>query len=135
MYLIEQNSGMSLQGTQQVLLGVISDPSPVVRRSALAALGRLGDPSLVPVFVGCLADQGRDDESWWEDDSRWRTLRPRHYEHSGRPRRAKRLETIVKRVPNPRVQRPRPCASLRGSPLTRHPLGGSWQLDVLTSKR
>ena len=26
--------------------------------------------------------------------------------------------------PNPRVQRTRPCASLRGSPLTRHPLGG-----------
>ena len=25
--------------------------------------------------------------------------------------------------PNPRVQRTRPCASLRGSPLTRHPLG------------
>ena len=27
------------------------------------------------------------------------------------------------RRPNPRVQRTRPCASLRGSPLTRHPLG------------
>ena len=27
-------------------------------------------------------------------------------------------------APNPRVQRTRPCASLRGSPLTRHPLGG-----------
>jgi hypothetical protein len=26
-------------------------------------------------------------------------------------------------APNPRVQRTRPCASLRGSPLTRHPLG------------
>jgi len=26
--------------------------------------------------------------------------------------------------PNPRVQRTRPYASLRGSPLTRHPLGG-----------
>jgi hypothetical protein len=26
--------------------------------------------------------------------------------------------------PNTRVQRTRPCASLRGSPLTRHPLGG-----------
>ena len=26
--------------------------------------------------------------------------------------------------PNPRVQRTRPCASLRGSPQTRHPLGG-----------
>jgi SEC-C motif len=26
-------------------------------------------------------------------------------------------------VPNPRVQRTRPCASLRGSPLTRHLLG------------
>jgi hypothetical protein len=28
------------------------------------------------------------------------------------------------RPPNPRVQRTRPYASLRGSPLTRHPLGG-----------
>ena len=27
-------------------------------------------------------------------------------------------------APNPRVQRTRPYASLRGSPLTRHPLGG-----------
>ena len=26
--------------------------------------------------------------------------------------------------PNTRVQRTHPCASLRGSPLTRHPLGG-----------
>jgi len=29
--------------------------------------------------------------------------------------------------PNPRVQRTRPYASLRGSPLTRHPLGGGDQ--------
>ena len=29
----------------------------------------------------------------------------------------------VMALPNPRVQRTRPCASLRGSPLTRHPLG------------
>ena len=29
--------------------------------------------------------------------------------------------------PNPRVQRTRPYASLRGSPLTRHPLGGPWE--------
>ena len=33
------------------------------------------------------------------------------------------LETSHLRPPNPRVQRTRPCASLRGSPLTRHPLG------------
>ena len=37
--------------------------------------------------------------------------------------------------PNPRVQRTRPCASLRGSPLTRHPLGrpephSRWPLGV-----
>ena len=31
--------------------------------------------------------------------------------------------TVRTRPPNPRVQRTRPCASLRGSPLTRHPLG------------
>ena len=39
------------------------------------------------------------------------------------------------RPPNPRVQRTRPCASLRGSPLTRHPLGGFmsrfWLASVL----
>ena len=32
--------------------------------------------------------------------------------------------TSVSVAPNPRVQRTRPYASLRGSPLTRHPLGG-----------
>ena len=31
--------------------------------------------------------------------------------------------TLSSPLPNPRVQRTRPCASLRGSPLTRHPLG------------
>ena len=32
--------------------------------------------------------------------------------------------TLAGCAPNTRVQRTRPCASLRGSPLTRHPLGG-----------
>jgi len=35
--------------------------------------------------------------------------------------------------PNPRVQRTRPYASLRGSPLTRHPLGGPWILFVVVT--
>jgi len=36
-------------------------------------------------------------------------------------------------TPNPRVQRTRPCASLRGSPLTRHPLGAGRTSSGLTS--
>ena len=40
------------------------------------------------------------------------------------------MDTSVKQPPNPRVQRTRPCASLRGSPLTRHPLGGRKALIV-----
>ena len=32
---------------------------------------------------------------------------------------------MIIRPPNPRVQRTRPCASLRGSPLARHPLGAT----------
>jgi len=34
------------------------------------------------------------------------------------------------RSPNPRVQRTRPYASLRGSPLTRHPLGGRSMIPI-----
>ena len=42
------------------------------------------------------------------------------------------LELPHLRPPNPRVQRTRPSASLRGSPLTRHPLGRVWMLLLLT---
>ena len=37
------------------------------------------------------------------------------------------------RRPNPRVQRTRPCASLRGSPLTRHPLGSPRDIPLTTT--
>ena len=68
MYLVRQNGGMAMERTHEVLLAAIADPSPVVRRSALDALGSIGDSSFIPVIASCLADQEKDDGSWDEAD-------------------------------------------------------------------
>ena len=68
MYLVERNGGLELGGTREVLITAMADPSPDVRRTALASLGALGDPSLVPFISSFLGDQGTDNAAWFEDD-------------------------------------------------------------------
>ena len=68
LYLVEENGGLGLKGTREVLLANLADPNPAVRRASLRGLGHLGDASLVPLIAPYLDDHGVDVDSWWEDD-------------------------------------------------------------------
>jgi HEAT repeat protein len=53
----------------QALVDCLTDPAPIIRRSALETLGVLRVHSAVRQIAGCLADHAPIPEAWFDDDA------------------------------------------------------------------